>query len=366
MIVAWCGLLVAAQVAAATPSPTAVRPAPVEIVVFSDFQCPFCAMFAQPLREVQRAGVDGVAVTVAFKHFPLPLHPKAPLAHRAAQAAAEQGRFWEMHDLLFANQRRVEHPDLVAYARQLGLDIDRFERDLNDERTKTTVEADAMDGRQLHVGGTPTFYVNGREYSGAMSLDQLKAIVLSAERGARSLGDVTDASMSLGPADAPVVIELYADLRSPISRRAVDVVSDMLSRHRPAVRIQFRNFPLAFHADAALAHEAAMTAARSDRFWDVAGYLLDHPAPVTRSDLIALAGRLGLDESDFAAALREHRYAPRVDADVQSGQRRGIRGSPAIVVNGRRIDGVPTVQTLSDYVDAALAAQSQPAQPRKP
>jgi protein-disulfide isomerase len=248
----------------------------------------------------------------------------------------------------------------------LGLDIDRFERDLNDERTKTTIEADAMDGRQLRVGGTPTFYVNGREYSGAMSLDQLTRIVQSAERGARALGDVTDASMSLGPDDAPVVIELYADLRSPLSRRAVDVVSDMVVRRSPAVRIQFRNFPLAFHPDAALAHEAAMTAARNGRFWDVAGYLLDHPASVTPSDLIALAGRLGLDEPGFAQALREHRDAPRVDADVQSGQRRGIRGSPAIVVNGRRIDGVPTVQALSEYVDVAMAARSQAAQPRKP
>jgi protein-disulfide isomerase len=172
--------------------------------------------------------------------------------------------------------------------------------------------------------------------------------------------------MSLGPADAPVVIELYADLRSPLSRRAVDVASDMVARRPSAVRIQFRNFPLAFHPDAALAHEAGMIAARSGRFWDVAGYLLDHPAPVTAPDLIALAGRLGLDEPSFAAALREHRYAPRVDADVQSGQRRGIRGSPAIVVDGRRIDGLPTLQALSDYVDAAMAARSQPAQPRKP
>jgi protein-disulfide isomerase len=368
MIAALCTLLVAAQVVAApaAAATTTAGPRPVEIVLYSDFQCPFCALFAQPLRDVQRTGVDGVAVNVTFKHFPLPLHPRAPLAHRAAQAAAEQGRFWEMHDLLFANQRRVERGDLAGYARQLGLDVDRFERDMNDPRTAAAIEADARDGRQLGVNGTPTFYVNGREYSGAMSADQLKRLVVAAAGDARSSADVPDASTSLGPAGAPVVIELFADLRSPITRLALEAINGVLARRPEAVRVQFRHLPLAFHADARLAHEAAAAAAAGGRFWNAAAYLVDHAAPIGQSDLLAMAARLGLDASSFTAALGDHRYAARIEADLQSGQRRGIRGSPAIVVNGRRIDGVPTVDTLCGYVDAALAARSQPDQPRKP
>ena len=71
----------------------------VEIVLFSDFQCPFCAQIAQPIRELQTNGVDGVRATIRFKHFPLSIHPNAQLAHQAAVAAGEQGKFWEMHDL---------------------------------------------------------------------------------------------------------------------------------------------------------------------------------------------------------------------------------------------------------------------------
>ena len=97
------------------------------------------------------------------------------------------------------------------------------------------------------------------------------------------------------------------------------------------VRVQFRNFPLAFHPQAALAHEAAMIAARSGRFWQFAEYLLAHQDAVREQDLTALAGRLGLDEASFAAALRDHRYAARVEADLEDGAKRGLRGSPVIV-----------------------------------
>src|SRR5262245_51378366 len=94
----------------------------IDMTVYSDFQCPFCAQFAKPFRELQTKGIDEVDITVTFKHFPLSIHPDAQLAHQAAEAAKAQGKFWEMHDLLFANQRRVQREDLLGYAKQLGLD----------------------------------------------------------------------------------------------------------------------------------------------------------------------------------------------------------------------------------------------------
>src|SRR5207248_2896529 len=137
-------------------------------------------------------------------------------------------------------------------------------------------------------------------------------------------------------------------------------------KRRPAdVRIQFRNFPLGFHPQAALAHEAAVTAAKSGRFWAVADYLLAHQSSIAEQDLIAVAGRAGIDEAAFAQTLHEHRYAARVEADRQAGLKRGIRGSPSIFVNGRRIDGVPSARMLTEYVDAALAARPQTDQARK-
>src|SRR5262249_29821716 len=158
----------------------------------------------------QTKGVDGVEPHVTFKHFPLVIHPKARLAHQAAQAAAEQGKFWEMHDLLFANQRRVEREDLVAYARQLGLDVERFRKDLDDPRLKERIESDRADGEKLRISGTPTFFVNGKQYVGARSLDQLKQIVQGDQRRIRAIAEIADSTMSRGPADAPVTVEFFA------------------------------------------------------------------------------------------------------------------------------------------------------------
>src|SRR5262245_25299901 len=125
-------IVAAALLGVLLTAPQTETPRPVvEIELFSDFQCPFCARFAEPFRAVQTTRIDGVDVRVTFRHYPLIIHPRAPLAHQAALAAGEQGRFWEMHDLLFANQARVQRDDLVSYAKTLGLDVDRFTRDLD-------------------------------------------------------------------------------------------------------------------------------------------------------------------------------------------------------------------------------------------
>jgi protein-disulfide isomerase len=326
-------------------------------VVFSDFQCPFCAQLAGPIRELQKTPPPGVDVTVRFRHFPLGIHPAAPLAHQAALAAAEQHRFWEMHDLLFANRQHAQREDLIGYAAQLGLDVERFTKDLDSDPIKQAIEDDKAEGARRHVEGTPTFYVNGREYVGTKSLAQLKQIVEGERNRALALSQIDDAALSRGPADALVTIELFADLQSPVSRPAMAVLNAVTARYQSEVRLQFRNFPLAFHTQAARVHEAAMIAARGGRFWEFAASLLDHPDTVREPDLIALAGRVGLDEQAFAGALRDHRYAPRVDADREEADRRGIHGSPAIVVNGKRIDGVPSLQTLMEYVDTAIVTQ---------
>ncbi len=358
-ILAW---FAAGQLATATPqaaAPSAAPPAPdaVEIVLYSDFQCPFCAQLSAPFRQVQTEGVDGVKPTVHFKNFPLSIHPRARLAHLAAMAAGEQGKFWEMHDLLFTNQQHAARADFLGFAKQLHLDLKRFEAALDSPRLAAIVDADIAEGNRVSVEGTPTFYVNGKAYVGARSADQLRQIVRDERRRVRAVAEITDDVMSKGPRVARVTIEFFADLQSPVTAPADAVLSDVMKRYPSDVRVQFRNFPLAFHPQAPLAHEAAMTAARGGRFWDFESFLLSHQDAVREQDLIALAGRLGLDEARFADDLREHRYAPRVEADVQAGSQRGIRGSPVIVVNGKRIDGVPSLQTLTEYVEAALAAR---------
>jgi protein-disulfide isomerase len=355
-------LIILAQLAIAGQQKLPASATPVgrvEIIVFSDFQCPFCAQFAPSIREVAARGIEGVATTVQFKHFPLSFHPDAELAAQAALAAKEQGKFWEMHDLLFANQAALKRDDLFRRAKALGLNLIRFGKDLDSDRVKQIIESDKAEGARLGVGGTPTFFINGRGYSGAKSFDQLAQLVRYEQRRTEVMSEVPDRLLSDGPADASVTLEFFADLQSPVSRPAIAVLDQVIKKYPSRVQIQFRNFPLAFHSQAALAHEAAMTAAAQGRFWEFARYILDHQDSLREQDLIAYAGRLGLDQVKFAKMLGQHRFAARVDADLELGLKRGIHGSPVIFVNGNRIDGVPSLEKLTAYVESALAAMSQ-------
>ncbi|MCI0433449.1 MAG: DsbA family protein [Gemmatimonadetes bacterium] len=145
------------------------------MVAFTDFECPFCAR-VNPTLDQLRAEY-GARVRFVFKHFPLPIHPRAMLAHQAAIAAAAQGKFWEMHDRIFAAQQALDRATLVAHAKALGLDLPKFEHALDDPATQARIRADVDEGTRIGVQGTPTFVVNGRMFSGAQPYESFKAQV---------------------------------------------------------------------------------------------------------------------------------------------------------------------------------------------
>jgi hypothetical protein len=134
--------------------------APVTIVEFSDFQCPHCAAAHPELKRLVRE-FEG-QVKLVFKHFPLSSHGHAIAAARAAEAAARQGKFWPMHDLLFAHQTELEEANLERYATMLELDLERFKADFASSEVAARVDADRKEGERLGLEGTPTLYVNGR------------------------------------------------------------------------------------------------------------------------------------------------------------------------------------------------------------
>jgi protein-disulfide isomerase len=136
--------------------------AKVTLVEFSDFQCPHCAAADPELQRLLRE-FDG-RLRLVYKYFPLSGHSRGVPAARAAEAARAQGKFWEMHDLLFERQRELEDADLQKYAAQLGLDIERFTHDLNDETTAKRVEADRQLGEKLGIEATPSFFVDARPF----------------------------------------------------------------------------------------------------------------------------------------------------------------------------------------------------------
>jgi protein-disulfide isomerase len=149
--------------------------AAVTLVAFSDFQCPFCAQVTPVLERLQREYPR--QLRIVFKHFPLPIHPQAREAHRAAVAAAEQGKFWEMHDAIFAQPAALDRAALARHAAALGLDGARFEKALDAPATDARVQADISEGQRIGVRGTPTFVINGRVFSGAQPYEAFKAQV---------------------------------------------------------------------------------------------------------------------------------------------------------------------------------------------
>jgi protein-disulfide isomerase len=157
--------------------------APVTVVEYGDFECPFCGQAEPVLRELLRDFAD---VRYVWRHLPLTdVHPRAQLAAEASEAAAEQGAFWEMHDLLLDHQDALNVDDLIGYAEQLRLGIERFADDLR-ERTRAGHVADDVDSADLSgVTGTSTFFINGRRHYGAYDIDTLSAAVRAA--GARAI-----------------------------------------------------------------------------------------------------------------------------------------------------------------------------------
>jgi protein-disulfide isomerase len=135
-----------------------------QLVVYGDFECPYTAA---AMRDIGRLLEEGAAFEVVFRHFPLRgIHPHAQVAAEAAEAAARQDRFWEMHDLLFRNQLRLEADDLRRFAERLGLDLARFDSDVASPAVRDRIERDVQSGIESGVDGTPTLFVDGRRYEG--------------------------------------------------------------------------------------------------------------------------------------------------------------------------------------------------------
>jgi len=156
--------------------------APVTLVEYGDYECPYCGNAYPVVKRLQ--GEMGPRLRFVFRNFPLnTVHAHAGVAAQAAEAAAAQGKFWEMHDLLYEHQHDLAESDMVRYALKLGLEPYRFESDLSSEVFSKRVSDDFRGGVRSGVNGTPTFFINGVRYNGAYDYDSLKAALENAAAG---------------------------------------------------------------------------------------------------------------------------------------------------------------------------------------
>jgi protein-disulfide isomerase len=350
----------------------------ITIVEFSDFQCPFCAKALPTLQELERQYPKGVRWV--FKNFPLEFHPDSLLAHKAALAAGEQGHFWEMHDLIFANQGAIKRDDLIQKASQLGLDVKRFVADMDSNRFQTALDADKAEAARLGVTGTPTFFINGKRMIGAGPLAEYQKLVESELGAGGNKKTVANAAIqepaappkkvaadrpsprtalnpkapSKGPETAPVTITWYSDLESPLSLQANQIVRQLLDIYPAKIRVVFKNLPMEFHSHAFLAHQAALAAGAQGKFWEMHDLILANQKALTRDDLLGYAKRLGLDREKFISGLDAHVFQANLDNDLSEAKEQGVFGAPAFFVNGKRLDGVQPLATFKDVIQTEL------------
>jgi protein-disulfide isomerase len=149
--------------------------APITLVEFSDFQCPYCAAAVPQINAVLKNYPK--QVKLIFKEYPLETHSQAALAAAAAVAAQKQGKFWQMHDAMFANRDNLSRQTIMTLAQQAGLDMKRFASDLNSTEVHETVIRDVQDGDAAGVQGTPTLFINGQRYNGPIELNTIKPLL---------------------------------------------------------------------------------------------------------------------------------------------------------------------------------------------
>jgi protein-disulfide isomerase len=334
------------------------KQAPVKIILFFDYQCPYCASTIPSLEQVLRNNSSNVQLIL--KHIPLSIHPDSALAHQAALAAAEQGKFWQMNDLLFTHQKKIKLPDLLEYARQLNLNLPLFQKRLQSGYYKTAIASDWNMAESLGVESTPTFFVNGQKLVGEQTPEQLQSAIEGRTAPVPSGPAASVASLDLshspflGPANAPITIVEFSDLQCPFCARVVPTIKALMAQYPTQIKFVFKNFPLDFHADSRLAHQAALAAAEQGKFWEMHDLVFANQESMKRNNLFQKARLLHLDMEKFSADLDSEKIKNQIDSDRQSGAALRVDGTPTFYINSLQYSGAISLEKFQTAVNQEL------------
>jgi protein-disulfide isomerase len=339
--------------------------APVTVMVFSDFESFPCSRLAAVLAGILQENRD---VRLIFKNAPAASNSNAVLAHEAALAAGAQGKFWEMHDMLFENQAKLSLANFLEYAKALKLDLSAFRQALDRHTYRAAIQRDLVEARALGITTTPTLFVNGRRVVGPQGYSSLGAVIDTVLAGIPKSQRVQDEIVASGPAQqidlehapakgpttAPVSLVEFSDFECPYCAQAAPIVQQLVAAYPAQVRFAFKHYPLPMHRESPLAHEAALAAGDQGKFWEMHDALFAGHDMLTRVDLIAKAKQLGLDVPRFTKDLDSHRFKSQVEADRQEGNRLGVDGTPFFFINGHAISGALPLEEFKHLIDAAL------------
>ncbi|MDB4974902.1 MAG: Periplasmic thiol disulfide interchange protein DsbA, partial [Myxococcaceae bacterium] len=374
--------------------------APVTIVAFSDFECPFCSRVVPTLEQIEKD--YGNKVRVVWRNQPLPFHQSAMPAAEAAMEAFAQGKsdkFWEMHNKLFANNKALTRPDLEKYAAEVGLDVPKFKAALDANKHDAAIKADMELGTNVGARGTPSFFINGRSLRGAQPVEKFKELIddelkrvdkLKAKNVPASsvyatlmanAKDKAEAAPSQpaaapaddktvykvpvgasdpvkGPADALVTVVIFSDYQCPFCSRVEPTLSALQSKYGNDVRFVWKDNPLPFHNDAGPAATLAREAyseGKDKKFWEAHDLLFKNQTALSRADLENYGKQLGLNDKKVKAALDASPYKAKIEEDQALARNLGASGTPSFFINGRSLRGAQPQPAFEKLIDEELA-----------
>ena len=339
--------------------------AKVTVVEFSDFQCPACGRAEPTVQAMMKQLGDNVKLV--WKNLPLQMHPFARPAAEAALAAGAQGRFWEMHDKLFANQQALDRASLDGYARELHLDVARFDKALDTHAFAAAVDADVALAQKLGVTGTPTIFVDGVRVANwpAELIPSAQAAVarvtaaLEPRPGrpdpAATYRALVEGAPARGASQPKVTIVEWADFECPYCARLGDALAAVAAHHADDVRVVFKQFPLSNHPHGHLAAEASLAAKAQGKFWPMHDALFAHKNGLERAAIVGYARDAGIDVARFERELDAGTWKKAADDEEAEGLRLGVQSTPSFYVDGRFHEGLLAPDALEAVVAGAVA-----------
>ena len=369
-------------------------PAKVVIVEYSDFQCPYCSKATPAVNEIMKT--YGKDVYFIYKHNPLGFHPNAEPAARAAAAAGLQGKFFEMHDKLFANYRNLTTDNFNKWAGEIGLNVATFKKDFASKAVKASVAKDQAEANKIGARGTPNFFVNGVPVRGALPFTAFKPIIDKELKKANALiakgtplakvysevmkeagkpvGNQAKARPNLpklpkgpvnvkahpndaswGDKNAKVTIYEFSDFQCPFCGRGAKTMDEVKKAYPKNVRIVFKNLPLSFHKNAELAARAGVAANNQGKFWAMHDMMFENYKSLEAPNITRYAKEVGLNMARFEKDLNSAATRAKVEADKAEAGRVGARGTPNFYINGEHVAGARPFADFKAKIDAALA-----------
>jgi protein-disulfide isomerase len=348
------------------------------------------------LKEIHEKYPKDVAIT--FVNQPLSFHPFAQGAAIAGLAAHRQGKFWEMHDKMFANQQALTVADLEKYAGEVGLNMAKFRKDFTDPALKGEILADQARATGAGANGTPTFFVNGRKVVGAKPFADFKTVIDEEIKKADDLiksgtplaqvaQKLTDQAPSdapppaaaapsapeppefvknvaignapaKGPSGAKVQLVIFSDFQCPFCDKVRPTIKQIEDEYKGKIRIAFKQLPIKFHANAQVAAEASLAANEQGKFWEMHDKLYDNQNSLDRLSIEKYAQELKLNMTKFRAALDSGKFKQQITNDLAEASATSTTSTPTFFINGHRLIGTQPYGAFKKLIDDELKKDS--------